>query len=734
MTASQQQARAPDSPTPRRGYGFFDGLASPLVRLWRGDLNLGRVGMAAALPVLAWVFYTTSSGMIDIMQKEPGDVIGIAGTLIATTAVLTMLAATSWSLGVDLAALIARRRMARERVIIKTAVTAAVFVFVFSISAFFSFTFYYNNIFKLSSRKIVAEIQPMELATEVILPATKEIAAAYDAASSRIAETPSYKTYLASIDGLIDTARQAGPALRDSIRKRQEAQQAVIAQAASQAAAEMESAQAAMRQLEDARREIEALERSIAELDAVVKAKQDEMASATATVRQEEQLAVDAEHGLDGLGASCGPNCRGHRDKAAEAMKRVTALRQTLAGPTNERANAVKRRDALAAQTITLKQKAEAASAASARPTPKSEAALDLDATVRDLSALRDQLRMDPRWRTVREAKPLCEPIFAAARQSNALPASVPQDFSCEPQGEARDLLSARDETLAARAAFDQKCGLETGLRDELSAIVAKIRAAPASDRAAAANGFNEAKTLIDACVVSGKAAGLSEDEVRALLKKSDAYLRTHSSERNKFELAREAFWSFTPDSTMAICVAMAQDAFLFIMKFLSEIFKRSYDARERRQFAAPIDLSDDEDQPTDVRAMKAILRAARPVHGDMSEIAPETEAISALPPNVHDNVVAILNRLVRDEIAHVDRKGAYLVDNVTIAQIEARLFSALKPRAARAMHYGADGAANGPRAYYADAGAAHLPRRRCGALERYLNAEPAPIDRRPSA
>lgn len=734
MTASQQQARAPDSPTPRRGFGLFDALVSPLVRLWSGDLNLGRVGMAAALPVLAWVFYTTSSGMIDIMQKEPGDVIGIAGTLIATTAVLTMLAATSWSLGVDLAALIARRRMARERMIIKTGVTALVFVFVFSISAFFSFTFYYNNIFKLSSRKIVAELQPMELATEVILPATKEIAAAYEAASLRIAETPSYKTYLTSIDGLIDAARQAGPALRDAIRKRQEAQQAVIAQAASQAAAEMESAQAAMRQLEDSRREIETLERSIADLDVVVKAKQDEMTSVAATARQEEQLAVDAEHGLDGMGATCGPNCRGHREKAAEAMKRVTALKQTLAGPANERANALKRRDALRAQTITLKQRAEAASAASTRPTPKSEATLDLDATVRDLAALRDQLRTDPRWRTVREAKPLCEPIFAAALQSSALPAGVPRDFTCEPQGEARDLLSARDETIAARAAFDQKCGLESGLRDELSAIVARIRAAPASDRAAAANGFNETKTIVDACVVSGKAAGLSEDEVRELLKKSDAYLRTHSSERNKFELAREAFWSFTPDSTMAIGVAMAQDAFLFIMKFLSEIFKRAYDARERRQFAAPIDLSDDEDQPTDVRAMKAILRAARPVHGDMSEIDPEAEAISALPPNVHDNCVAILNRLVRDEIAHVDRKGAFVVDNVTIAQIEARLFSALKPRAARALHYAADGAANGPRAYYSDAGAANLPRRRCGALERYLIAEPAPMDRRPSA
>ncbi|MEF3366901.1 hypothetical protein V3H18_10190, partial [Methylocystis sp. 9N] len=354
---------------------------------------------------------------------------------------------------------------------------------------------------------------------------------------------------------------------------------------------------------------------------------------------------------------------------------------------------------------------------------------------LRDLAALRDCLRTDPTWRAVREAKPLCEPILAAARRSNALPGGVPADFSCEPQGEARDLLAARDETIAARAAFDQKCALEGALRDELSAVVAKIRAAPPSDRTAAANGFNEAKTLVDACVVAGKAAGLSEEEVRELLKKSDAYLRAHSSERNKFELAREAFWSFTPDSTMAIGVAMAQDLFLFIMKFLSEIFRRGYDARERRQFSAPIDLSDDEDEAVDIRAMKAILRIARPVHGDMSEIDPDCEMIAVLPPNVRDNIVAILNRLVRDEIAHVDRKNAYLVDNVTVTQIEARLQAALRPRAARAFRLAGEGdlAHSGPRAYYADPHAASLPRRRSPALERYLIPDAGPIDARQS-
>jgi len=691
--------------------------------MWTGEMDLGRVGMAVALPVLAWVFYTTSSGMIDIMQKEPGDLLGLVGTFVATTAILVMLASTSWSLGADLAALIARRRMARERMLIKTLVTAAVFLFVFSISAFFSFTYYYNNIFKLSSRKIVAELQPMELAAEIVLPATKQISAAYDAASGKIVASPSFKAYLDSLDGLIDAARTAGPALREAIRKSQEAQQAVLAQAARQAATELESARSANRQLEEGRAEIAALERSVAGLDAIIKSKQEEINALAATARQEEQLAVDAEHGLDNRGAICGPNCRTHRLKAEEATRRIATIRQTLAGPTGERAVALKKRDALAAQAITLKQKAEAFSAAAKRPAPKGEAALDLDATLRDLVALRDQLRVDPTWAKAREAKPLCEPILTAARASNATPSVVSRDFACEPQGEARDLLSTRDEVLAARASFDAKCGLETGLRDELSAIVVKIRAAPASDKTAAANGFNTAKGVIDACIVSGKAAGLSEDEVRELLKKSDAYLRAHSTERNKFELAREAFWSFTPDSTMAIGVAMAQDLFLFIMKFLSEIFKRSFEARERRQFSAPFDLTDDEEEPVELRAMKAMLRMAKPVHGDMSEIDPKSPALFALAPNVRENLVAILNRLVRDEIAHVDRKGNYIVDNVTVSQIDSRLYAAMRPRAARALRFAAEGGAGGggPRAYYADPAMAGARRRRPTALERYL-------------
>jgi hypothetical protein len=726
MTTAPTPAAAENAELGKKS--IFHMVMTPIRHLWAGRIDLGRVGMAVALPVLAWVFYTTSSGMIDIMQKEPGDPVGIIGTLVATSAILIMLAATSWSLGADLAALIAHRRMARERMIIKTLVTAIVFAFVFSISAFFSFTYYYNNIFKLSSRKIVAELQPNELAAEVILPAARLIAAARQAEAARIVATPSFRTYLDSLDALILSAREAGPPLRETIRKNQEAQRAVLAQVARQVALDVEAARAAARQITETQQEIVALEKSAAAFDDIIKAKQGEIDQLAATARQEEQLAVDAAHGLDNQGATCGPNCRGHRARAQEALQRLAVIRRTLAGPTSERANALKKRDVLVAALIPLKQKAGMAESFPGQFATKPAAAPDLDDSLRELAALRDQLRVDPTWARVGSARPLCEPILVAARQANAMPAAIARDFACEPQGEARDLLMARDKRLAARAAYDQKCGMEAGLRDELNAIVGAIRKASASDKNAAAEGFTAAKAAVDGCVVAGKAQGLSDEDVQDLLKKSDAFLRAHSSERNKFELAREAFWSFTPDSTMAICVAMAQDAFVFIMKFLSEIFKRGFEARERRQFAAPLDMTDDEDEPVEIRAMKALLRVARPLPGDMSEINPAALTIVALPPAVRDNLTAILNRLVRDEIAHVERSGAYVVDNVTIAQVEQRLHAALKPRGGRsalrpmlgqALDGGEDGA--GPRAFYADPIAARSRRRRPTALERYL-------------
>jgi hypothetical protein len=694
-------------------------------------LDIGRIAAIVVGPVFCWVFYTTSSGMIDIMRRESGDLVGIIGAIVGTTAILVMLAATSWSLGADLGALIARRQFLGERIVVKTIVTAAVFLFVFSISAFFSFTYYYTNIFNLSSKKLVAETQPMELAAEVLLPASKAIAADYDAATARIVATPGMRAYLDALDALLQTAALASARLDEGLQKSREGRMRLAREAARRRAAELEDAQAAARRIEETEARIAALDHMVADLAPIIKAKEEEIASLTSTARQEEQLAVDASKGLDGLGAACGPNCESHRGKAKAAQRRIGALRETLATPTTQRSDAIRQRDALAAEIVTLRQKAEAATD-EPKPAPAAgEEPVDLSSAARRLAALRDQIRADPTWPRIREAKAPCEEIVGAMRQAGLSNSAVPSDFACEPEGaQTRDLLTARDEMIAGRAAFDQKCALDGAIRSELSAIASRIRTAVAAGKPASSAGFDDAKRLIDDCVVGAKAAGLPEAEVQGLLKRSDIFLRTRSMDRNRFELAREAFMSLTPDATMALGVAVAQDAFMFVMKLLAEIFKgRDAQARAPAPVFPALDVADDDDDDSDVRVMKALLRMSHPLHGGRSAFDGRAEGVAALPVEARSNLTGLLNRLVREGVAHLDRKGVYSLDDRTLAEVEERLAAALK----RASRGGAAAARMEALAaeLAAQEGARGGWRRRRSALDRYLQPRrsPAPAE-----
>lgn len=728
-----EAAPAPEEKV-RRRFSALASHAADMIESLSRKINLGKIAALITIPVFCWVFFTTWSGMIDIMRRDTYDWIGVLGSLVGTTAILVMLASTSLSLGADLGALIARRQFLGERIVIKTIVTSSVFLFVFSMSAFFSFTYYYTNIFKLSSKKIVSEMQPLELAAEVLLPASKQINENYEANAGRIVSLPGMSAYLESMDALLQIANNTtGSSFREEMRKSQDRLQRSALEAAKKTAAEIQDAQATSRQLDDAREKIANLTQIVNDLEPIIKSKQDEIVSLTSIERQEEQLAVDASKGLDGLGAACGPNCKNHQGKASAARRRIATIRQTLAAPLNDRASAIKQKDALNAQIVTLRQKLESASMVRPATVPKEQSTFDLDATLKELTDLRNQIRSDPSWEKIRLAKAACNQILVTARQLNMLPPVVRPDFECEPSDPSvHDLLTARDELTANRATFSEKCSLDGAVRESLTAIAQRIRNASEVDTAAP-SAFNEAKQLVDACVVGGKAAGLTEADVQGLLKRSNLFVRSHTMERNRFELAREAFLSATPDATMALSVAVAQDAFIFVMKLLSEIFKRETKTREGPALPQAMDVTDSEDEDSDIRVMKALLRASRPLHGDMSAFDPDADSVRNLPELVRENLVGLLNRLVREETAYLDAKGIYVLENRTLMEVETRLEAALKLASARASANAEKAARKGALAFAEseyrrkwDKGALSRPRRRA-ALERYLAPPVAP-------
>src|SRR3977135_2411542 len=77
------------------------------------ELDLGRIGFVVIIPVMLWVFYTTLSGLVDIMRKGPDDNFGLIGAVIGSAAILSLMALSSWLLGSELAAAVAGRQAPR---------------------------------------------------------------------------------------------------------------------------------------------------------------------------------------------------------------------------------------------------------------------------------------------------------------------------------------------------------------------------------------------------------------------------------------------------------------------------------------------------------------------------------------------------------------------------------------------------------------------------------------------
>jgi hypothetical protein len=195
---------------------------------------------------------------------------------------------------------------------------------------------------------------------------------------------------------------------------------------------------------------------------------------------------------------------------------------------------------------------------------------------------------------------------------------------------------------LAGRTSFEKKCSLRGDVGATISALTDRVSADNTID------GLAEAKKSIDACIYAARGAGLAETDVQAFIKRSNEFSRDNNTRLNKFALARKAFTAGTSDSTMAIAVAVVQDAFILVLKLLSDIFGREARPRRREATGSPLDISDRDYDGPEIRAAKAIL-----------------------PPDVRDNVKALVNRFVRQGGAHVDRKGNYLIDNTTIREIE---------------------------------------------------------------
>jgi len=214
------------------------------------EVDLGRIGFVVIIPVVLWVFYTTFTGLADIMRKGPDDNFGLVGAVIGSAAILSLMALSSWLLGSELAAAVAGRRRAAKGGIAGLFVIIPAFLFFFGMSAFFSYTYYHANLFNLSARKLTGETQPMELAVAVLPGLRAAVGQADEDQIKKILARQDTLVWMSGVDALIRTTRKDNEALaqrwRDEQTKRSDAER----QAWAEEAKKLKAAQDAKMQID----------------------------------------------------------------------------------------------------------------------------------------------------------------------------------------------------------------------------------------------------------------------------------------------------------------------------------------------------------------------------------------------------------------------------------------------------------------------------------------------------
>jgi hypothetical protein len=296
------------------------------------ELDLGRIGFVVIIPVMLWVFYTTFSGLVDIMRKGPDDNFGLIGAVIGSAAILSLMALSSWLLGSELAAAVAGKRRAAKGGIAGLFVIIPAFLFFFGMSAFFSYTYYHANLFNLSAKKLTGETQPMELAVTVLPGMRAAVGQADEDQIKKILARQETLDWMKSVDALIRTARKDSEALAQRWRDEQTKRSEVERQAAAEEAKKLKAAQ-------DAKLQIEGIEPRLAERAIQLQALKDQIrpwdekiAALDVEVAKFDAEASFADRGLDRTRVrGCGNEvCKPAQKNAAERRKKIADIQKEL--------------------------------------------------------------------------------------------------------------------------------------------------------------------------------------------------------------------------------------------------------------------------------------------------------------------------------------------------------------------------------------------------------------------
>jgi hypothetical protein len=634
------------------------------------EVDLGRIGFVVIIPVMLWVFYTTFSGLVDIMRKGPDDNFGLIGAVIGSAAILSLMALSSWLLGAELAAAVAGRRRAAKGGIAGLFVIIPSFLFFFGMSAFFSYTYYHANLFNLSARKLTGETQPMELAVAMLPGLRAAVGQADEDQIKKILARQDTLVWMSSVDALIRTARKDNEALAQKWRDEQTKRSDVERQASVAEAKKLKAAQ-------DAKLQIEGIEPRLAERAIQLQALKDQIRpwDERVAVLDVEAAKFDAEASFAGRGLDrtrvmgCGNEvCKPAMKNAAERRKKIADIQKELKPKHDELARVTAEIEVFQKALSGLREQAAYLSVRGERTNAISApVAFDLGLGLQGLDEARREFEKDPSWSAINRIKAACDVLLPVIREMK-LASDVPESLQCAPQSAGlQGLLDRRASYAGARETFDALCALEGKLRDQLDAITERVRNKELQPSLA----LTEAKKIVDGCVALAGTAGVPGVQLQEFYSQANEFVLARSLDRNRFDLATEELFR-TPAANKALAVAVAQDMLILIYKFLADFYKYRWRPRGKIAIGAPIDLADDKEDPNEIRARKALLRLAKPGRAEVSEI--NGADVDALPAEVAMNLKGLLNGLGRRQAVWRVRMGVQGIENSVLFAVESEL------------------------------------------------------------
>ena len=648
------------------------------------ELDLGRIGFVVIIPVMLWVFYTTFSGLVDIMRKGPDDNFGLIGAVIGSAAILSLMALSSWLLGSELAAAVAGKRRAAKGGIVGLFVIIPSFLFFFGMSAFFSYTYYHANLFNLSAKNLAGETQPMELAVAVLPGMSLAVGQAHEDQIRKILARQDTLVWMRSVDALIRTARNDNEALAQRWRDEQTKRSDVERQASAEEAKKRKSAQ-------DAKLQIEGIEPRLAERAIQLQALKDQIrpwdervAVLDVEAAKFEAAASFADRGLDRTRVrGCGNEvCKPALKNASDRRKKIADIQKELKPKHDELARTTAEIEVFRKTLSGLREQAYFSGRGDQKNVMSAPVVFDLGSGLQGLDEARREFERDPSWSAINRIKASCEvllPVILETKLAN----DVPESVQCAPQSsDLQGLLDRRASYAGARKTFDAQCAFEGKVRDQLDNIAERVRTKKLQPPLA----LTEAKKIVDGCIALAGTTGVPGVQLSEFYSQANEFVLARSLDRNRFDLATEELFK-TPAANKAVAVAVAQDMLILIYKFLADFYKYRWRPRGKIAIGAPIDLADDKSDPNEIRARKALLRLAKPGRDEVSEI--NDADIDALPAEVAMNLKGLLNGLARRQAVWRVRMGVQGIENSVLFAVESELleqFGSAPPKPATAL------------------------------------------------